>query len=39
MIGIAAGTSKVPAIRAAIAGRLINGLVTDEATAEALLAG
>ena len=39
VIAIAAGTSKVPAIRAAIAGRLINGLVTDEATAEALLAG
>jgi DNA-binding transcriptional regulator LsrR (DeoR family) len=26
------------AIRAALAGRIINGLVTDEATAEALLA-
>lgn len=38
IIGIAAGPTKVVAIRAALAGRIINGLVTDEATAEALLA-
>ena len=35
--GIAAGPSKVAAIRGALRGRLINVLVTDEATAEALL--
>lgn len=38
VIGVAAGTTKVPAIRAALAGRLLNGLVTDEQTAIALLA-
>ncbi|GKX32979.1 MAG: DNA-binding transcriptional regulator [Rhizobiaceae bacterium MnEN-MB40S] len=37
VIGIAAGDQKVPAIRAALAGRLINGFITNEATAEALL--
>lgn len=37
VIGVAAGPAKVGAIRAALAGRLINGLVTDEATAAALL--
>lgn len=37
-IGIAAGASKVPAIHAAIKSRIINGLVTDEPTAVALLA-
>lgn len=37
VIGVAAGATKVPAIRAALAGRLINGLVTDEPTARALL--
>jgi DNA-binding transcriptional regulator LsrR (DeoR family) len=37
VIGVAAGASKVAAIRAAIKGRLINGLVTDEPTAAALL--
>lgn len=36
-IGIAAGASKVPAIRAALKSRIINGLVTDEPTAGALL--
>jgi len=36
-IGIAAGASKVPAIHAAIKSRIINGLVTDEPTAQALL--
>ncbi|WP_309666504.1 sugar-binding transcriptional regulator [Tabrizicola sp.] len=37
-IGIAAGASKVPAIHAALQSRIINGLVTDEPTAAALLA-
>lgn len=36
-VGIAAGASKVPAIRAALKSRIINGLVTDEPTAAALL--
>jgi DNA-binding transcriptional regulator LsrR (DeoR family) len=36
-IGIAAGASKVPAIYASLKSRIINGLVTDEATAQALL--
>lgn len=39
VIAVAAGASKVAAIRAALKGRLINGLVTDEPTAEALLQG
>lgn len=38
VIGIAAGATKLPAMRAALAGRLINGLVTDESTARALIA-
>jgi len=33
----ALGPAKVPAILAALKGRLINGLITDEATAQALL--
>jgi DNA-binding transcriptional regulator LsrR (DeoR family) len=37
-IGIAAGASKVPAIHAAIKSKIINGLVTDESSARALLA-
>ncbi len=37
-IGVAAGPAKVPALRAALAGRILNGLVTDEDTARALLA-
>lgn len=37
VIGIAAGEAKVAAIRAAIRGRLINGLITNEYTAEQLL--
>ena len=37
VVALAKGRRKVPAIRAALAGRLINGLITDEATAEALL--
>jgi len=36
-VGAALGRSKLPAIRAALKGRLINGLITDEATAQALL--
>jgi DNA-binding transcriptional regulator LsrR (DeoR family) len=36
-IAAALGPAKVPAIRAALAGRLINGLITDEATARAVL--
>ena len=37
-IAAAVGAAKVPAIKAALAGRLINGLITDEATARAILA-
>ncbi len=37
VIAVAAGAAKVPAIRAALLGRIINGLVTDEPTAAALL--
>ena len=37
VIGIAVGEAKVKAILAALRGRLINGLVTDEATARSLL--
>lgn len=36
-IGIAGGTSKVPAIAAALKSRIINGLITDEPTARAIL--
>jgi DNA-binding transcriptional regulator LsrR (DeoR family) len=36
-ICVAHGPRKVPALRAALEGRLVNGLVTDEATARALL--
>ncbi|WP_085791345.1 sugar-binding transcriptional regulator [Roseivivax jejudonensis] len=36
-IAAAHGRSKVPALRAAIAGRLISGLITDENTAASLL--
>src|ERR1700746_1119074 len=36
-IAAAIGQAKVPAIRAALAGRLVNGLITDEATARAVL--
>ncbi|AWB47921.1 DNA-binding transcriptional regulator [Gemmobacter aquarius] len=38
VIGVAAGPSKAPAIRAALVARILNGLVTDEATARAVLA-
>ena len=37
VIGVAAGPSKVAALRGALKGRIVNGLVTDEATAQALL--
>jgi DNA-binding transcriptional regulator LsrR (DeoR family) len=36
-VGAALGRSKLPGIRAALKGRIINGLITDEATAQALL--
>ena len=36
-VGAAVGKAKVPAIRAALKGGLINGLITDEATARAVL--
>jgi DNA-binding transcriptional regulator LsrR (DeoR family) len=36
-IGAAVGAAKVAAIRAALKGRLINGLITDETTAAAIL--
>jgi len=35
--GIAAGPDKLPALQAALKGKLLNGLITDEATASALL--
>ncbi|SDE02335.1 sugar-binding transcriptional regulator [Limimaricola pyoseonensis] len=37
VVGLAVGPAKVGAIRAALTGRLVNGLITDEATAEKLL--
>lgn len=37
VIGVAVGEAKVTAIRAALRGHLINGLITNEATAERLL--
>lgn len=37
VIAVAAGPTKVRAIRAALVGRIVNGLVTDEATAMAIL--
>ena len=37
VIGIAAGPAKVPGLRAALRGQLVNGVVTDEATAERVL--
>jgi DNA-binding transcriptional regulator LsrR (DeoR family) len=36
-IAAAVGQAKVPAIKAALVGGLINGLITDEATARAIL--
>jgi DNA-binding transcriptional regulator LsrR (DeoR family) len=38
IVAVACGRAKVPAIAAALRGRLIAGLITDEATAHALLA-
>ena len=38
VIGVAAGPSKVPAITAALRSRILNGLVTDEPSARAILA-
>ncbi len=35
--GLATGAAKVAAVRAALHGRLVNGLITDEATADLLL--
>lgn len=37
VIGVAAGPSKIDAIHAAMKGKILNGLVTDEPTAQALL--
>jgi len=37
VIALAKGRKKLPALRAAVAGGLVNALITDEATAEALL--
>jgi DNA-binding transcriptional regulator LsrR (DeoR family) len=37
VIGIAGGPSKVPAIVAALKSRILNGLITDELTARAIL--
>jgi DNA-binding transcriptional regulator LsrR (DeoR family) len=38
VVAVALGEAKVPAIRAALRGHLVNGLITNEATAERLLA-
>lgn len=38
-IGVAAGSAKAGPIKAALKGRIINGLITDESTAKAILAG
>ena len=38
VVATAVGEKKVPGIRAALNRRLVNGLITDEATAEAILA-
>lgn len=38
VIALAKGRKKLPALRAALGGGIVNGLITDEATAEALLA-
>lgn len=37
VIGLAQGARKIPAMAAALKGKLINGLITDEASAEQLL--
>ena len=36
-VGIGAGAAKVPALRGALAGGLLNGIITDEPTAAAIL--
>jgi DNA-binding transcriptional regulator LsrR (DeoR family) len=36
-VGVARGRAKVEPIRAALAGRIVDGLITDEVTARALL--
>jgi len=36
-VGLASGDSKVAAVRGALRGQLINGLITDETMAEHLL--
>ncbi|HEY9749664.1 MAG TPA: sugar-binding domain-containing protein, partial [Allocoleopsis sp.] len=38
VIGVAGGVKKAEAISAALRGQLINGLITDEAAAQAILA-
>lgn len=38
VVGVASGEAKLPAIRAALTGQLVNGLITSEATAEKILA-
>ena len=38
VVGVGKGERKVPALRAALKGHLVNGLITDEKTARALLA-
>ena len=38
VVALAKGRKKLPGIRAAVRGGIVNGLITDEATAEALLA-
>ena len=38
VIAMAMGARKMPGILAAVSRRLVNGLITDERTAEALLA-
>ncbi len=37
-IGVAVGAAKVAAIKAALRGRILNGLITDESTAKTILA-
>ena len=37
VVAIAVGEKKMPGIRAALSRRLVNGIITDEATAEAIL--
>src|SRR5690606_30453717 len=39
VVALAKGKRKLPGIQAALNRRLVNGLITDEATAEALISG